>query len=134
MMDVKIELVEGGTMPTKANSSDVAFDCYVREESSVYNASFYALGFKIQIPEGYGGFIFPRSSIITKGLILSNSVGIIDPHYAKELTACFYDKDANSSYKIGERCCQLVILPLPQVNLVEGKVIGDRGGYGSSGN
>ena len=82
-MNVKIELLQGGKMPTKGTDGAACFDCYARCDCSVTtNTMIIPLGFKIEIPDGYHAKIFPRSSTGLKTNIrMANSVGIIDADY-----------------------------------------------------
>jgi dUTP pyrophosphatase len=92
----------------------------------------------IELPLNTVGLIFPRSSIAKTDLVLSNSVGVIDQDYRGEILFKF--KPVNSGrivYKAGDRVGQLVIMPLPQVEVVETEqlTMTDRGtgGFGSTG-
>lgn len=126
-------------MPTRAHESDAGFDLYVNS----YNFGEFALveycfGIAIEIPVGYVGLIFPRSSIKNYSLRLSNSVGVIDSGYRGELKAVFELTDTGKTkYNFGDRAAQLVIMKLPDVELVEASELSDsgrgKGGYGSSG-
>lgn len=112
----------------------------------------YGLGIALEIPEGFVGLVFPRSSIRKTGLQLSNSVGVIDSGYRGELQATFnkifgserfYDETietkvpSNDFYKIGDRVCQIIVIPHPIVELVEVDELSDsqrgEGGFGSTG-
>ena len=103
----------------------------------------YGTGLAVEIPEGYVGLIFPRSSIFKKTLSLTNSVGVIDSGYRGEIKFVFnkepyLNKDGFKKYEIGDRIGQLVILPYPSVELEEVEELSDsergEGGFGSSGN
>ena len=100
----------------------------------------YDTGLSFEIPEGYVGLIFPRSSVSKKDLILANSVGVVDSGYRGPVKAVFKPttEDPNR-YTPGDRCCQLVVMPHPIVNF---KDVGDEqltesdrgaGGFGSTG-
>ena len=95
-------------------------------------------GLAVEIPEGYVGLIFPRSSIYKNNTVLSNSVGVIDSGYRGSINAVFLADEDIFGYKIGDRFAQLMILPYPQVIFkeVEELSITERGngGYGSTGN
>lgn len=98
----------------------------------------YGLGVAIAIPEGYVGFLLPRSSIINKGLRLANSVGVIDSDYRGEVKAVFELKDYGPMYLVGEMVCQLVVVPYINFNFTECEELSntERGekGFGSTGN
>lgn len=96
----------------------------------------YGTGLAFEIPEGYVGLLFPRSSISNKDLTLANSVGVIDSSYRGEVKMRFVDSGP-IHYEEGERIGQLVILPCPAVefNETEELSVTDRGegGFGSTG-
>lgn len=99
----------------------------------------YGTGLSLEIPEGYVGLIYPRSSIRNTELTLSNSVGVIDSGYRGELQATFNKLNGvNSiSYSVGERIMQIIILPYPKVVFEETDSLSntERGedGFGSTG-
>ena len=99
----------------------------------------YKLGLAFEIPEGYGMLLLPRSSIIEKDLDLTNCVGLIDTDYRGEISAVFrLQKPGYGIYKVGERCCQLLIIEVPKVSFIESNELSETtrgtGGYGSTGN
>ena len=137
-MKVNIKLIEGGKIPVKMHTNDAGFDCYAREFIKLGNQYKYNLGFAIEIPQGYVGLVFPRSSVCKTGLSMSNSVGVIDSNYRGEVSAVYNNVDTEKErYKVGERVCQLIIMPYPEIefNEVEELADSDRGenGYGSTG-
>jgi dUTP pyrophosphatase len=96
-------------------------------------------GLGFEIPEGYVGLVFPRSSIQSTGVRLTNSVGVIDSGYRGSVKAVFDVIDYSLiDYEKGDRFCQLIILPYPQVEFEEVEQLSttDRNsnGYGSTGN
>lgn len=102
----------------------------------------YNTGISLEIPEGYVGLVYPRSSIRKKTLIMSNSVGVIDSGYRGEIQCTFnkiYHEECleDDIYKIGERICQIIIVPYPQINFIPVKKLqsSERGisGHGSTG-
>lgn len=97
-------------------------------------------GLAIAIPEGYAGFVQPRSGLaLRQGLSFPNTPGLIDSHYRGELKVVAINLDSHNPIRIkrGDRIAQLVIQEVPVVNLVEVKELDetDRGssGFGSSG-
>jgi dUTP pyrophosphatase len=99
----------------------------------------YGLGIALEIPEGFVGLVFPRSSIRKTDLSLTNCVGVVDSGYRGELQATFrkHKGVVSTSYAIGERVCQLMIIPHPtiefnEVNELSNTERGD-GGFGSTG-
>lgn len=141
-MEVKLKrLHKDAVIPTYAKNGDAGMDLTA---TSIWyepenNNMCYGTGLAIEIPDGYVGLIFPRSSIAKKDLILSNSVGVIDSGYRGEITAKFKlteDKVYNR-YEIGERIAQIIIMPYPKIDFKEVEELSETergvGGYGSSG-
>ena len=95
----------------------------------------YFTGIAVEIPPGYVGLIFPRSSIFRTGMLLTNCVGVIDSDYRGEIQAVF--AGIKPAYNVGDRICQLVVVPIPQVEYVEVTELSGTGrgtgGYGSTG-
>lgn len=99
----------------------------------------YHTDLSFEIPQGYVGLVFPRSSISKKSLRMCNSVGVIDSDYRGEVTAKFISTTdvVPAVYKEGERFAQLVIIPIGVAEYVESDALTDtergNGGYGSTG-
>ena len=99
----------------------------------------YGTGLAIEIPEGYVGLLFPRSSISKTDLTLRNSVGVIDSGYRGEITFKFNNILMSSCepYNVKERIGQLIIMPYPTIEFEEVEELSttERGvqGFGSSG-
>ena len=102
----------------------------------------YHTGIAVEIPRGYVGLLFPRSSIYKKTLTQTNCVGVIDADYRGEILVKFalrYHSEIETPrlYGLGERIVQLVIVPVPEVAWFEVEMLSEteRGenGYGSSG-
>ena len=95
-------------------------------------------GIAVEIPDGYVGLVFPRSSIKNTGLRLTNSVGVIDSKYRGSIKAFFDVVDETLTlYEEGDRFAQLIIIPYPQIEFLEVEELSttERGamGFGSSG-
>ncbi len=97
-------------------------------------------GLAIAIPEGYAGFVQPRSGLaLRQGLSFPNTPGLIDSHYRGELKVVAINIDPHNPIRIkrGDRIAQLVIQEVPVVSLVEVKELDETdrgsGGFGSSG-
>ncbi len=139
--DVKIKkLHPEAVIPKYAKDGDAGLDLVATEIIS--NTTFditYGTGIAMEIPKGYVGLVFPRSSIRKYDLLLSNSVGVIDSGYRGEIQATFKKTSGidSLSYKRGERIVQIIIIPYPRVNFVEVEELSqtDRGegGFGSTG-
>jgi dUTP pyrophosphatase len=97
-------------------------------------------GLKVAIPEGYAGFVQPRSGMAARqGLSLVNTPGLIDSQYRGEIVVIAINLDPSEPIDIrrGDRIAQLVILPVPQVSLevvdeLDGTERSEKG-FGSSG-
>ena len=142
---VKIKrLSEDSKIPQYAHYTDAGMDLYATsvEYHSSSEIVSYNTGIALEIPEGYAGFIFPRSSIYKYDLQLTNSVGVIDSSYRGEIKFKFRATDIPISkltkiYNVGDRIGQLIILPYPKVVFEEVDELqstdrGD-GGFGSTG-
>jgi len=138
-------LNEAAIKPTYANAGDGGLDFYAIDPGYVVEdrngrTITYKTGIAIEIPEGFVGLVFPRSSIATKtSLILSNAVGVIDSGYRGEIIFKFRDTTPGFGklYKAGDKIGQLIIMPYPKIelNLVDSLSDSERGigAYGSSG-
>jgi len=102
----------------------------------------YSTGIAVEIPEGYAGLLFPRSSVSKTNLILSNGVGLVDPNFRGEIRFRFKNnrnttKQRANIYGIGDRIGQLVILPYPKITSLEVTELSEttrgEGGFGSTG-
>lgn len=141
-MKIKVQkLDERAVLPNRAHITDAGFDLtavsVTKDEDIVlvYSVSF---GIALEIPDGYAGFIFPRSSVYKSGFSLANCVGVIDSGYRGEVKAKFYDITLDGKgYAPGDRCAQLIIMPIPEVSYTfcEELTNSDRaeGGFGSTG-
>jgi dUTP pyrophosphatase len=100
----------------------------------------YDTGLAFEIPVGYVGLVFPRSSVSKKDLLLTNSVGVIDSGYRGSVKAVFIptDQEELNRYSPGERICQMIIMPYPAISFKEVQELSvterSTGGFGSTGN
>lgn len=103
-------------------------------EKGVYT---YGTGLAMEIPEGYVGMLYPRSSVFKTGMAMCNSVGVIDSDYRGEISLKFYKVDIGRPYEVGERVGQIMIVPALQTLFVEADELSDtqrgEGGHGSTG-
>ena len=137
-MKVNIKrLHENATIPFYAKESDAGMDLVITDikGETEWDIS-YGFGISMEIPEGFMGLVFPRSSIRKTDLILSNSVGVIDAGYRGEIQATF-KKTGGAVYKIGDRGAQLIIIPHPIIEWNEVNELNNTergaGGFGSTG-
>jgi len=130
-------------VPSYAKEGDAALDLTaVTMVRDPFMNIVYGTGLSIEIPDGYVGLLYPRSSISKTGLSLANSVGVIDSGYRGEIMLKYrFNKNLKIAYgncpKVGERVGQLMIVPHPKVELIEVEELSnsDRGsgGFGSTG-
>ena len=155
------KLNEKAVMPTKAHPTDAGFDLVATNKEVDENGNIvYGTGIAVEIPDGYVGYIFPRSSICKTNLSLTNAVGVCDSGYRGEIMAKFKPTLAANDivrvpeddseflavkgifytthiYEVGDRIAQLIIMPIPQIEFEETDQLTDTdrgtGGYGSTG-
>jgi len=148
-MQVKIKkLVPEAVPPKIANIGDAGADMTAIDKSYDEQGNVvYKTGIAMEIPRGYVGLIFPRSSVSKKTLSLANSVGVIDSTYRGEIIFKFkptvhFTKNTkppfgDEQYEVGERVGQIIILPYPEIEyeLVDELSDTERGteGWGSTG-
>lgn len=149
-MIVKIKkLSPNAKIPQRAHSTDAGCDLTATSKDYDNDGNVvYGTGLAFEIPLGYMGLIFPRSSNAKKDLLLSNSVGVIDSGYRGEVMAKFkkfyphveqigFIHNISSEYNVGDRFGQIIIMPYPEIEYIEVDELSDserkEGGYGSSG-
>ena len=139
-MKVKVKkLHPDAVVPSYAKEGDAGLDLVAVSMERGYGLVTYGTGLAFEIPTGYVGLVFPRSSIFKTDLRLTNCVGVIDSGYRGEVMFNF-DEDPNnlySGYDIGDRIGQLIIMPYPKVELIEVDELEATergvGGFGSTG-
>jgi dUTP pyrophosphatase len=127
-------------IPTYAKDGDGAMD--LTAISKVFDMEkgkvVFDTGLAFEIPYGFVGLVFPRSSICKTNLMLSNSVGIIDAGYRGSIKF-FFDPGSRpkKNYEVGDRIGQIMIIPHPNITLIESDDLSDSergdGGIGSTG-
>ena len=162
MRNIKVKIKKihpDAVIPRYAKVGDAGLDLTA---TSMYYDEYgnicYGTGLAFEIPQGYVGLIFPRSSICKEQLLLSNAVGVIDSGYRGEVSFKFKPSMAldnrqcvkadaeklwsiavrqNDIYKVGDRIGQMIIMPYPSVEFEEVEELSEtergEGGYGSSG-
>lgn len=143
-MELKIKrLNDKAIMPIRAHKNDAGLDLTAIDITLELNevgqtVLVYHSGLAVEIPEGYVGYLFPRSSIANKSIFLTNCVGVIDAGYRGEIIAKMHiTTDVRPSvYQVGERFAQLIVMPIPEVTVTEVTELSEtergEGGYGSS--
>lgn len=137
-MDIKVVLDEGAYMPEKAHNVDAGFDIRTPIDVVVESKwhSFIDTGIHIEIPEGYVGMIKSKSGLNCKNNLVTE--GVIDTGYTGTIGVKIYNHGKEDyKFKAGDKITQLVILPIPEVNLIQVDKLEDteRGdnGFGSTG-
>lgn len=143
-MEIKFKkLTPDAVIPTKAHVTDAGFDLTAvnYEFKADIDCHVYGTGIALEIPFGYVGLIFPRSSNRKTDSYLANHVGVCDSGYRGEVFLSFKNRDCcegNAPYKVGDKVGQLIIIPYPEIEFTEVETLNDsdRGtnGHGSTGN
>ena len=139
MVKVK-KLDPNAVIPSYSKVGDAGMDLTITniKENTSFSIT-YGFGIAMEIPKGYVGLIFPRSSVRNQDLILSNCVGVIDSGYRGALQSTFKKTQGldSISYNVGERGAQIIILPYPTIYMTEVPELSDTergtGGFGSTG-
>ncbi len=149
-MKVRIKkLNEGAIVPSYSKQGDAGMDLTAINISkdNVGNITYHT-GLAIEIPEGYVGLLFPRSSICKKQQFLTNGVGVIDSSYRGEIMAKFkpvmgsyetiLELFESNEYEVNDRVVQLIIMPYPEIEFEEVEELSSSergyGGFGHTGN
>jgi dUTP pyrophosphatase len=128
-------------LPARAYAGDAGLDLAAceRVELGPGERSLVATGLAVAIPEGYAGYVQPRSGLATKhGISIVNTPGLVDSGYRGELLVNLVNTDRSEPFVVepGMRIAQLVVLPVPAFELVEVDELpeSERGerGFGSS--
>ncbi len=146
-MKIKIKkLCEDAVIPQYALPGDAGMDMFAVSQSyDEYGNVVYGTGIAMEIPDGYVGLVFPKSSLSKKNLALANSVGILDSGYRGEITFKFKPTSGFEQTSIppeqlcfakGKAIGQLIIMPYPHVEFEETDTLSETergtGGYGST--
>ena len=134
-------LHSGATLPTRAYEGDAGLDLSAceRVELGPGERAAVGTGLSVAIPEGHAGFVQPRSGLAAKhGITVLNTPGLVDSGYRGELLVNLVNTDLREAFVVepGMRIAQLVVLPVPALELVEVDELpeSERGvrGFGSS--
>lgn len=126
-------------IPKYAHSTDAGMDLVAVSMNETDKYIEYDTGIALEIPKGYVGLVFPRSSVSKLDLVQANSVGVIDSSYRNSIKVRFKKLKDNGVcvYVPGERIAQLIILPYPMIGFNEVEKLSDSdrglGGFGSTG-
>jgi len=136
-----VRLHEAARLPERAYAGDAGLDLAAceRVELGPGERAVVPTGLAVAIPEGFAGFVQPRSGLAARhGIALVNSPGLIDAGYRGEIRVVLLNTDHERRFvaEPGDRIAQLVVLPLPELELVEVSELpeSERGvrGFGSS--
>lgn len=144
MLEVPTVRVDGDLpLPVYARSGDAGADLFAAEGAVVRAGGGRALvrtGVRIALPDGYAGFVQPRSGLALRhGITLANSPGLIDSGYRDELAVVVINTDPEEDYEVrrGDRIAQLVVQKVERAAFVEVAELepSERGtgGFGHSG-
>ena len=119
-----VRLRPEATLPGRAYAGDAGLDLATCErlELAPGERAVVATGLAVAIPEGFAGFVQPRSGLAARhGIAVVNSPGLIDSGYRGELRVVLLNTDRERAFvaEAGERIAQLVVLPVPELELVE---------------
>lgn len=143
MIELRVtRLREEAVIPARALPGDAGLDLATceRVELRPGERAVVPTGIAIALPEGYAGFVQPRSGLAARhGIALVNSPGLIDSGYRGEIKVVLLNTDPAETFvaEPGERIAQLVVLAVPAVEVVEVGELppSERGeaGFGSTG-
>lgn len=142
MIELPIQRVrKEAVIPARAYAGDAGLDLAATEriELGPGERAVVPTGLAVAIPDGYAGFVQPRSGLASRhGITIVNTPGLVDSGYRGELMVVLHNTDRAELFVVepGMRIAQLVVLPIPQVELVEVEELPatERGarGFGSS--
>ncbi len=134
-------LRDDAVVPARAYDGDAGLDLAAceRVELGPGERATVGTGLAVAIPDGYAGFVQPRSGLASRhGITIVNTPGLVDSGYRGELKVILHNTDANAAFVVepGMRIAQLVVLQVPELDPVEVSELpgSERGvrGFGSS--
>lgn len=134
---------ENAKIPTFGSEFAAGFDLYACNTETITiqpgKTELIHTGLAMEIPVGYGGFVYARSGLATKkGLAPANKVGVIDADYRGEIMVALHNQsETEQQVAAGERIAQMVIAPFLKVDFNEidnlDETVRGTGGFGSTG-
>lgn len=131
------------TTPTYGSQFSAGADLYAVSDGDIViepgKMVLVHTGIAMEIPEGFGGFIFARSGLASKkGLAPANKVGVVDADYRGEIMVALHNhSDLSQTVSHGERIAQLVVMPFLSCEFMECETLSETvrgdGGFGSTG-
>ncbi|MCH5323627.1 MAG: dUTP diphosphatase [Eubacterium sp.] len=143
-MTINVKKVkEGAVLPLRATAKSAGADLYACLEKDVIiqpgERMLIATGIAVEIPDGFGGFVFPRSgNAIKKGMSMANAVGVIDSDYRGEISVPLINLGSEPfTVSNGDRIAQFIVIPIELCDYAESESLGvterNQGGFGSTG-
>lgn len=141
-MEIKIKLLsDKAKLPVKGTDYSAGYDLTVTSVfwDRSHDVISYGFGIALEIPKGWVGLVFPRSSVYKKNLDLTNCVGVIDSDYRGEISAKFrlLNPNIDNVYTIGERAAQIVFVQHGDIEFKVSEELSETlrgiGGYGHTG-
>lgn len=123
-MRINVKLTDGAPLPRHAKPGDAGLDLTTRETVTLEpgETRIVGTGVSVEIPKGCFGLVVPRSGLGSRGINLSNCVGVIDSGYRGEIKAPLHNNHrvgASMVIERGERVCQLIVVPFVTCECVE---------------
>lgn len=138
-MDVLIIAPEA---PAYAHPGDAGADLVAAESVRLEpgQRALVGTGVRIALPEGYAGFVVPRSGLAAKhGITIVNAPGTVDAGYRGEIKVSLLNTDAENAFdvNVGDRIAQLIVMPVPRARFIPVEALPEsvrgEGGFGSTG-
>lgn len=143
MIELKIKLLDDGlTMPRYQHDGDAGLDLPSRVDLVIEpgERAMVPTGIAVAIPDGYAGFVLPRSGLASRhGIALVNSPGLVDSGYRGEISIVMINTDKRQAFQVkrGDRIAQLVIQKVEDVSIIGVDELDETsrgaGGFGSTG-
>ena len=141
-MTESIEVLFTGAAPVFAHPGDAGADLVATEPVVLEpgERATVGTGLSIAMPNGYVGFVVPRSGLAAKhGITIVNSPGTVDAGYRGEIKVTLLNTDASEAYDIavGDRIAQLIVMPVSRATFIPVEAlpasVRGAGGFGSTG-
>jgi len=142
MIEILYKKLNPNAKIERKHEGDAGWDIVATERITVLNCIKYKTGLAFAVPKGHWLMMAPRSSIYKTGLMMSNSMGVIDSGYRGEVMALFYRaSEFGQIYEAGDRIAQIIVMPdkVDEVKFVEVDELPEsedgrgEGGFGSTG-
>ena len=135
-------LISSGVIPEYSHPGDAGADLHAAEavELAPGQRATVGTGVSIALPDGYAGFVVPRSGLAARhGITIVNSPGTVDAGYRGEIRVTLLNTDTSEAYSVavGDRIAQLIVQPVTRARFVQVERLpgSERGesGFGSTG-